>query len=158
MKGVAPESFIDRAPLKVKNVQLTRKSTRREVNRFLLSQPTTMKKIQGSHKRNRNREMLAEKLVIGGKTLSSDLILLASKPICCTHSNNNMLDLLLTETSRASCFFPPYIKDWALVSQKLFTVKLQQFTHVSFLKGLVYLNDQNSHIFTLITAGNYTCR
>lgn len=53
--------------VKVKNVQLTRKSTRRKVNRFFLSQPIIMKKIPRSHKRSKNREMPAEKLVRGGK-------------------------------------------------------------------------------------------
>lgn len=44
-----------------------KKKERRDLNHFLLSQPITRRRAEASHMASKNREMPAEKLVIGGK-------------------------------------------------------------------------------------------
>lgn len=70
LKGVAPSSFFGRAEhfqkLKKKN-SINHKKHEERGQPLLLSQPITMRKIQGSHKRSKTGEMQAEKLIMGGK-------------------------------------------------------------------------------------------
>lgn len=69
------------APLKVQNVQLTRQ--REERGQLLFPPPTNhSEENTGSHKRNKNREMPAEELVIGGKHCQLILYLEKAMEMC----------------------------------------------------------------------------